>query len=165
MQVINIYYGNWDTCPSKAGAQPPAASAAAAPAAAAAVDLLDALTTFNFRETPAGTAGRRLAEADDNEEDLPGAGEYEENETRPGGSGQNGTTGPVANVACSNSAVPLIYDDFVKSLGGTCWMNIASSYYDKDGKFLSDKLTFGGSLKVPVGDPCYQVRKARPLGK
>jgi hypothetical protein len=96
MQVINIYYGNWDTCPSKSGAQPPATSAAAAPAAAAAVDLLDALTTFNFRETPAGTAGRRLAAADDSEEDLPGAGEDEENETRPGGSGQNGTTGPVA---------------------------------------------------------------------
>eukprot|EP00884_Botryococcus_braunii_P016228 jgi/Botrbrau1/3289/Bobra.174_1s0053.1 len=153
-KVVVIYYGNWDTC-NKAetsdGASAPEPSSRAD--AAMAAPLLDATATFSWKQdessTPA-TEGSTAPESVDTQE---------EDELRPGSGGSNGTASGPANVACSNPATPVIFDDFVKSLDNTCWMNIIKTYYDKDGNFLSNRVAFGGSLKVPASDSCYQGSK------
>lgn len=144
--MINIYYGNWDTCNKAetsvdAGAPQPASRADPALEA----PLLEATATFSWRQEQSSS------ESNDAPDEPPP-------ELRPGSGGSNGTASGPANVACSNPATPVIFDDFVKSLDNTCWMNIIKTYYDKDGSFLSNRVTFGGSLKVPATDSCYQVR-------
>lgn len=142
--MVNIYYGNWDTC-NKAETNGAAGSAPVEP-------LLDATARFSWRQEGGAAEDRQSTEA--SADDKPP-------ELRPGYVSNNASSpgsGPAASgVACSNSATPVIFDDFVKSLDQTCWMNIVKSYYDKDGNFLSNRVQFTTSLKVPASDSCYQV--------
>lgn len=141
--MVNIYYGNWDTCNK--------AEVNAEPATGSVEPFVNTAASLSWRQEANGAENKQNDEARDDGKPP---------ELRPGSVDSNASSpapGPAANVACSNPATPVIFDDFVKSLDQTCWMNIVKSYYDKDGNFLSNRVQFVSSMKVPTSDSCYQV--------
>jgi hypothetical protein len=50
---------------------------------------------------------------------------------------------------------PALIQDFVTSLSGSPWLNIATTYTDANGKALHNDVEYAGSTYVTAGDHCY----------